>query len=159
MLIESKAPKHFCPEAIATSAYLLNRLPTSILKHQTPLQALSSFTKIPPPLTLEPRVFGCSVFVHTPKPERTKLSPCAIKCVFVGYGVNQKGYRCFDPKTNRVFVTMDCNFLETEYFYTHLSGQGESSGKDPLSWISAPMPTPSNLEVGLTETAVSGSAE
>ncbi|XP_047949218.1 stigma-specific STIG1-like protein 2 [Salvia hispanica] len=28
MLIESKAPKHFWPKAIATSAYLLNRLPT-----------------------------------------------------------------------------------------------------------------------------------
>ena len=69
MLIESKAPKHFWPEAIATSAYLLNRLPTSILKHQTPLQALSSFTKIPLSLTLEPRVFGCSVFIHTPKHE------------------------------------------------------------------------------------------
>ena len=104
------------------------------------------------------------MFVHIPKHERTKLSPCAIKCVFVGYGVHQKGYRCFDPKSNRMFTTMNCNFLETEYFFTHLSGQGENniesnSSTDPLSWISVPMPMSSNHEADLTEKAVSSTAE
>lgn len=117
LIIESRVPNTFWPEALATAIYLINRLPTKILKFKTPLQTLFEYTKIPPTLTLEPRVFGCSVFVHIPKTERTKIDPCAEKCVFVGYGVDKKGYRCYNPKKRHIYTTMDCNFLETEYFY------------------------------------------
>ncbi|XP_042051433.1 uncharacterized protein LOC121796705 [Salvia splendens] len=103
-------------------------------------------TKIPQHLNLSPKVFGFTVYVHIPKHERTKLSPCATKCAFVGYGINQKGYRCFDPLTKKVITTMNCNFLETEFFYhTHLSSQGESdpgSSPDYLSWV-VPLPNSS----------------
>nr|GEX21089.1 reverse transcriptase domain-containing protein [Tanacetum cinerariifolium] len=53
-----------------------------------------------------------------------------------GYGVNQKGYRCYSPKTHRLFTSMNCDFLETQYYYSpqHF-GQGEEQG-DPLSWLS-----------------------
>lgn len=141
MMIESQVPKTFWPEAVATSVYLLNRLPTKTLQLQTPLQKLSSLTKIPPTHSLQPRVFGCSVFVHIPKNDRTKLSPCAIKCVFVGYGMFQKGYRCYNPQTHQVITTTHCNFLETEYFYaTHLRRQGENIAEDDdsLRWLSHP---------------------
>ncbi|KAH6800641.1 hypothetical protein C2S52_001105 [Perilla frutescens var. hirtella] len=80
------------------------------------------------------------VFIHIPKQKGHKLSPCAVKCVFVGYGRNQKGYRCYDPKTRHMFTTMNCDFLETEYFYHHLSRQGEKQGgNDSLNWLSMPM--------------------
>nr|GEX85123.1 hypothetical protein [Tanacetum cinerariifolium] len=55
-----------------------------------------------------------------------KLDPCAEKCIFVGYGVNQKGYRCYSPKTHRLFTSMNCDFLETPYYYSPY----------PLSWLS-----------------------
>ncbi|XP_019158475.1 PREDICTED: uncharacterized protein LOC109155214 [Ipomoea nil] len=136
LLIESRVPKSFWPEAIATAAYLINRLPTNILKLKTPLQTLSGFTKVPPALTLQPRIFGCSIFVHIPKTNRTKLDPCAEKCVFIGYGVNQKGYRCYNPKTRQMFTTMNCDFLETEYYYnSQHSGQGEKGCLDTVSWL------------------------
>jgi len=61
---------------------------------------------------LPPRVFGCSVFVHIPKANRTKFDACAEKCVFVIYATHQKGYRCYNSITHRVHVTMDCDFLE-----------------------------------------------
>ncbi|XP_037497305.1 uncharacterized protein LOC119371382 [Jatropha curcas] len=136
LLIESWVPKSFWPEAVATATYILNRLPTKILDLQIPLQTLAQFTKVPPTLTLQPRIFGCSVFVHIPKSERSKFDPCTEKCVFVGYRVNQKGYRCYNPKTSRMFTIMNCDFLETEYFYiTQLSGQGEKEYMDTLSWL------------------------
>ncbi|KAK9078292.1 hypothetical protein SSX86_002349 [Deinandra increscens subsp. villosa] len=69
LIIESQVPSNFWPEAVAIATYLINRLPTRILKLKTPLQTLSEFTKIPPPLTPQPRIFGCSVFVHIPKGE------------------------------------------------------------------------------------------
>ncbi|KAM0001536.1 putative RNA-directed DNA polymerase [Helianthus debilis subsp. tardiflorus] len=136
LLIESQVPPSFWPEAVATSVYLLNRLPTNALKFKTPLDCLSKFAKIPHPLTLEPRIFGCTAFVHIPKINRNKLGPCAEKCVFVGYGIDQIGYRCYNPKTRHMFTTMNCDFLETKYFYnTQLSGQGESECIDTLSWL------------------------
>ncbi|GJU84678.1 putative ribonuclease H-like domain-containing protein [Tanacetum coccineum] len=91
----------------------------------------------PSVLTLEPKVFGCTVFAHIPKSYRDKLDPCAEKCVFVGYGVNQKGYRCYNPKTRHMITTMNCDFLETKYFYSSQhSGQGERECIDTLSWLS-----------------------
>ncbi|KAI3768520.1 hypothetical protein L2E82_19267 [Cichorium intybus] len=136
LLIESKVPKSFWPEALATATYLINRLPTNILKFKTPLQTLSEFVKIPSFLMLEPKIFGCTTFVHIPKSQRNKLDPCAEKCVFVGYGVNQKGYRCYNPKTHHMFTTMNCDFLETEYYYaSQHSGQGEIESSDTLSWL------------------------
>lgn len=142
VMIESRIPTFLWPEAVATSVFLLNRLPTKILNMKTPLDVLSNQTNIPAPLNLSPKVFGCSVYVHIHKHERTKLSPCAKKCVFVGYGINQKGYRCFDPSSRKIITTMNCNFLESEFFYTtHLGRQGEnsditsSSDLDNLSWL------------------------
>ncbi|KAJ9553092.1 hypothetical protein OSB04_017137 [Centaurea solstitialis] len=146
LLIESKVPRSFWPEALATATYLINRLPTKALDLKTPLQILSEFTKLPSTLTLQPRIFGCSVFVHIPKTERTKLDPCAEKCVFVGYGINQKGYRCYSPKRRHMFTTMNCDFLETEYFYnTQQTGQAESKYNDTLSWLER-MPSSADVD-------------
>jgi len=76
------------------------------------------------------------VFIHIPKANRTKFDPCAEKCVFVGYATHQKGYRCYNPITHRVYVTMDCDFLESEYFFSsQLDVQGEKTSEPP-SWLS-----------------------
>ncbi|KAJ0617795.1 putative RNA-directed DNA polymerase [Helianthus annuus] len=145
LLIESQVPKSFWPEAVATSVYLLNRLPTKALKFKTPLDCLSKSANIPHPLTLEPRIFGCTAFVHIPKTNRNKLGPCAEKCVFVGYGIDQIGYRCYNPTTRQMFTTMNVDFLETKYFYNaQLSGHGENECIDPLSWLTQ---IPSSEEV------------
>ena len=142
LIIESHVPKSFWPEAVATAVYLSNRLPTKILDHKTPLQILETQNQIPPGLTLPPRIFGCTVFVHVPKADRSKLDPCALKCVFVGYALHQKGYRCYNPSTRRIHVTMDCTFLESDFYYSvPPSAQGESS-HGSLGWLVYPEPYP-----------------
>ena len=152
LLLDSKVPKYFWLEAVATSIYLLNRLPTRTLSMKSPLQALSSLATVPSTLSLKPRVFGCSVFVHIPKNDRTKLSPCALKCVFVGYGINQKGYRCYDPNSRQIITTMNCQFLESEFFYgSQLTSQGEENMIDFLSW--SPMPYTADPTENPTEPA------
>ncbi|XP_071699154.1 uncharacterized protein [Rutidosis leptorrhynchoides] len=128
----------FWPEALATATYLVNRLPTRALELKNPLEAVTKFYKPPSNLTLRPRIFGCTIFVHIPKIERTKLDACAEKCVFVGYGVNQKGYRCYNPKRKHMYTTMNCDFLETEYFYTQHTSQGETDSGDAVSWLDIP---------------------
>jgi len=117
MIFDAQVPTRFWPEVVATSVYLWNRLPSQTLNHRTPLQILATQTNIPPVQMLLPRVFGCSVFVHILKANRTKFDPCVEKCVFIGYATHQKGYRCYNPITHRVYVTMNCDFLESEYFF------------------------------------------
>ena len=134
LMIESHVPKFLWPEALVTATYLVNHLPTRAIDLKTPIQALSKFHKLPSILTLEPHVFGCSVVVHIPKMERSKMDSCTEKCVFVGYGINQHGYRCYSPSKRHIFTTMNCDFLETEYFYnTQHTGQGEKEYNDALS--------------------------
>jgi hypothetical protein len=38
--------------------------------------------------------------------------------VFIGYSKFQKGYRCYDPQTQKLHVTLDASFHETEPYYS-----------------------------------------
>jgi hypothetical protein len=51
------------------------------------------------PDVLHLRVFGCITYVHVRDEKRSKLDPKAKKCIFIGYSLEQKGYRCFNPST------------------------------------------------------------
>ena len=114
--------KYLWGDAILTAAYLINRMPTRVLKHITPLQCLKSFfpeSRINSDLPL--KIFGCIAYVHIPKRSQSKLDPRAEKCVFVGYAANRKGYKFFNPITKRFHVTMDATFIETLPYFTKIS--------------------------------------
>jgi len=51
----------------------------------------------------------------------------AIKCIFIGYASNKKGYRCYHPPSRKFFTSTDVTFDETKSFYTCPQLQGESS--------------------------------
>ncbi|MCO5564483.1 hypothetical protein L7F22_018144 [Adiantum nelumboides] len=48
------------------------------------------------------KVFGCFAYVHVPDELWIKLDPKAKKCVFIGYSIEQKGYKCYNPITHQV---------------------------------------------------------
>ncbi|RDX71963.1 hypothetical protein CR513_48619, partial [Mucuna pruriens] len=58
-------------------------------------------------LSLPSHVFGCVAFVHSHNPHHGKLDPKAVKCVFIGYPSNKKGFECYHPPNRRFFVSMD----------------------------------------------------
>jgi len=118
LLIGLKAPGRYWDDAVVTAIYLMNRMPSKVLDFKTPLQVLSQHVTLPSLLLIKPRVFGCVAFVHLHKNQRTKLEPCAVRCIFLGYGTNKKGYRCYDPNKKRVYVTMDVTFVESDNFYS-----------------------------------------
>ena len=111
-------PRFYGVEVVKSVAYLINRTPSQVIDFQTPQQKLQSLLSIPHLPNLEPRVFGCTVYVHIPKILRNKLDPCAKRCVFVGYSEFQKGYRCYDPQTRKLHVTLDASFRELEPYYS-----------------------------------------
>ncbi|MCO5580407.1 hypothetical protein L7F22_034273 [Adiantum nelumboides] len=44
---------------------------------------------------------------------RGKLDDKAVKCIFVGYSSGSKGYRLYNPATNKIFESRDVIFAET----------------------------------------------
>ncbi|WVY91158.1 hypothetical protein V8G54_036672 [Vigna mungo] len=75
---------------------------------------------------LPPRVFGCVAFVHIQK-NPNKLLPRALRCVFLGYAIHQKRYRCYHPPTKRMFIRMNVVFHEQiMYFSSESALQGEN---------------------------------
>lgn len=121
LLFSAHMPKYLWGEAVLTACHLINRLPSSVLKGHIPYEALSQHVSIPSFHNLHARVFGCVVFVHVPKNQRTKLDARALKCVFIGYGVNQKGYKCFHPPTQKMYVTMDVTFYEDACYFSSIN--------------------------------------
>ncbi|KAK8951274.1 hypothetical protein KSP39_PZI003194 [Platanthera zijinensis] len=141
LLLGSLVPSYHWGAAVATAVYLINRMPSKILHFKTPLQILSSHIPLPSILMLPPRIFGCVVFVHLHKNQRTKLDPCAVRCLFLRYGLHKKGFRCHDPTTNRTYITMDVTFLESENFYPSPVPNSSLRGEtqiDETNWLMAP---------------------
>ena len=50
--------------------------------------------------------------------KRTKLEPRARLCCFLGYGIQEKGYRCWDPVSNRLQVSRHVVYREHKIFST-----------------------------------------
>ncbi|RVW14835.1 Retrovirus-related Pol polyprotein from transposon TNT 1-94 [Vitis vinifera] len=125
-LIAAKTPISYWGEAITSAVYLINRVPSNSINFQTPLQALTNVVVAPTVPNLPPRVFGCVAFVHLHKHQRTKLTSHALQCVFVGYALHKKGYRCYHPPTRQMYITMDVVFHEDSmYFSSESELQGE----------------------------------
>lgn len=108
-------------EAVVSVVYLVNQMPSKVLDFQTPLQALSRFALLPFILMLSPLAFECVAFVHFHKNQCTKLDPCAVHYVFMGYEAHQKGYWYQHPSTRRTYVIMDVTFIEYEMYYSFVN--------------------------------------
>ena len=88
MLFEKKLPKLLWAEAVSTSVYLLNRLPTKSVQSKTPIEAWS----VVKPSVKHLKVFSSLCYLYVPSIKRGKLDERAEKGVFVGYAAESKGY-------------------------------------------------------------------
>ncbi|MCO5611452.1 hypothetical protein L7F22_065705 [Adiantum nelumboides] len=109
MLKAKSLPHKLWMEAVACATHVLNRCPTRALKTITPYE--SWYDRKPSVSYL--RVFGCLAYAHIPQQLRGKLDDKAVKCIFVGYSSGSKGYRLYNPATNKIFESCDVIFAET----------------------------------------------
>ena len=109
-------PHFYWVEAVNTNVYIMNKTPTTIVHNVTPEE---KYTGTKPDLS-HMKVFGCIAYVHVPDEMRTKLDPKAEKCVFIGYSLEQKGYRCYNPSTRDVRVSRDVVFDEMASWYSEV---------------------------------------
>ena len=91
-----------------TAAYVINRLPQAKLKFTSPYEKLWSKK----PSVSYFKVFGCVCYVFIPDELRAKFDKKAIKCIFVGYDQQRKGWICCDPNTSRCYTSRDVVFDE-----------------------------------------------
>jgi hypothetical protein len=112
LLISSSCPEHFWGEAALTAVYTINRVPMPVIQNQSPYERLYG---TPPSYDLL-KVFGCTCFVLLQPHERNKLEPRARICCFLGYGIKHKGYRCWDPLSQRLRISRHVIFWEHKMF-------------------------------------------
>ena len=101
-------PNAFWLEAFMCAAYILNRCPTKALQSITPYEAWhgrkSSIGHL--------RVFGCLAYALVPVQQCQKLDDKAVKCIFVGYNSESKGYRLYHPQSKCILISQDVVFVE-----------------------------------------------
>ena len=132
MIISSSCPERFWGEAALTAVFTINRLPSSFLGNMSPYERL--YKEAPDYTSL--KVFGSACFVLLQPHEYTKLEPRARVCFFLGYGIEHKGYRCWDPISNRIRISRHVIFWEHIKF-SSLS-KFESIPSSPVSFFSNP---------------------
>lgn len=112
--------------AFETAVYLINRMPTATPCNMSPCQ--KSFNNVPVYDGL--KVFGCNCFPYIRSYNKHKFDFHTIKCVFVGYSLVHKGYKCLTPN-GKIVITPSVQFNECEFPFAvnslHSSFQHSSS--------------------------------
>ncbi|TYK06346.1 putative mitochondrial protein [Cucumis melo var. makuwa] len=86
LLLFALCPEKFWGEAVLTSVYTINHLPSSVLQNISPFERLYGT----PPNYSNLKTFGCACFVLLHPHEHTKLEPRACLCCFLGYDTEHK---------------------------------------------------------------------
>ncbi len=151
MLNEKNLPNYFWAETVATIVYIMNRTPTATVHGMTPEE---KFTSKKPDVS-HFRMFSYIAYVHVPDEKRSKLDPKVVKCIFIGYSLKQKGYRCFNPSTRKLQVNKDVVFDEMVSWYPPLKiiKDGETKNGDVPSNVEQE----SQLISGPQESLINGS--
>ena len=110
MLSHKQFSKRFWADALATSVCVRNRvtsrdLPVNTTPHHTWMNAMPTIGHL--------RVFGSKCWYTLPKLELRKLDRRAREAMFVGYAQGSKAYKLWDGELNKVIVSRDVKFDES----------------------------------------------
>lgn len=123
-LKEKGIPAQFWGEAVRHSIYILNRLPTKVLKGETPYEAWKG--KKPDFGFI--RIFGCLAHVKVPKENVQKLDDRGTKMVYLGKEPGSKARCVYDLSTSRLNVSRYVIFEENKGWNWYESTEVQSNG-------------------------------
>lgn len=113
LLFQSKLPKQFWSYAILHATFIINRVPSPILKNQSPFHLLHKQI----PNLHELKVFGSLCYASTLQSHRTKLMNRARKCIFLGYKYGVKGAVLLDLNNKEIFISRNVTHHELIFPY------------------------------------------
>jgi hypothetical protein len=136
----ASTPASFWGEAALIAVYTINRCLSPVIQNTTPYEWLFDTT---PNYSLL-KVFGCVCFVLLQPHECTKLQSHSQLCCFLGYGLEEEGYRCYDPVAKHLRVSRHVVFWEYKMFYSLplFSAGNSDSQADPLPNLFPEIPSP-----------------
>jgi hypothetical protein len=117
LLSYASMPLKYWDEAFIVAVHLINRLPSRVIHFTTPLERLSNQK----PDYSSMRTFGCACWPHLRPYNSHKLQFRSKQCIFLGYSVLHKGFKCLDVASGRIYVSRDVIFDETVYPFSHLN--------------------------------------
>jgi hypothetical protein len=109
-------PLKFWDEAFSTAVFLISRLPSKVIRNETPHEHL---------LCQQPdysllRTFGCACWPNLRPYNTRKLEFRSKQCVFLGYSNLHKGFKWLDPSIGRVYISRDVVFDEHVFPFSRL---------------------------------------
>jgi hypothetical protein len=114
MLSNSGLNRRFWAEAAFTACYLFNRSPSIAIDKKTPIEVWSGSLAD----YLQLRVFGCTAYAHV---DNGKLEPRAVKCIFLGCQSGVKGYKLWNPQTQKIVISRNVIFNESAMLHENPS--------------------------------------
>ncbi|KAJ0035514.1 hypothetical protein Pint_25239 [Pistacia integerrima] len=88
------------------SAFVINKLPQQRLGFVSPFEKLWDMK----PTVSYFRVFDYVCYVFVPDHLRSKFDKKVVRCIFVGYDNQRKGWKCCDPITGRCYTSRNVVF-------------------------------------------------
>ncbi|GKV46876.1 hypothetical protein SLEP1_g53839 [Rubroshorea leprosula] len=106
MLSNARLSKEFWAKVVNHANYLVNRSPSTTIG----LKTLEELWSSSPADYSQLRIFGCPMYAHV---RDGKLEPRVVKCVFLGYASEVKGYKLWCvQKSPRFLISRDVTFDE-----------------------------------------------
>ena len=123
LLLQAHMPPSYWVEALHMATHLFNILPSFAIDNEIPFTRL--FQK---PVSYDHlRIFGSLCYPNLLATASHKLSLRSTKCVFIGYPINHRVYRCLDIQTRRIIISRHVIFDETSFPFQSLENQTSSS--------------------------------
>ena len=136
LLIQAHMPHSYWVEALHTTVYTLNLLPSSSIQNNIPYTRLFQL----PASYSHLRVFGCLCYRSTFSTSPHKLAPRSVACIFLGYPTNHRGYRCLVISTRKIIISRHVNFVEDVFPFSTIPFQPQlpfHSDEVPTSYTSS----------------------
>ena len=110
MLSNSNLPKFLWTDALKTTMYILNHVPTQVVP-KIPFELWKNWK----PSLRHMHVWGCPSEVQIYNPHEKKLDPRTLSGFFIGYTETSKGYRFSSPShSTRIVESRNTKFLEND---------------------------------------------
>jgi GAG-pre-integrase domain len=139
IMAHSSLPTCYWDDIFLSVIYLINRQPSS---HNDSSPYFTLFQKLPDYSLLW--VLGCLCFPYTRPYTDHKLQPRSLPCVFLGYSLDHKGYKCLHIESGKLFISHHVIFDELTFPFRAESSADSSTSAEPdhiplfLSLLSPP---------------------